>query len=256
MSFSEVRPYQFGDDVRNLDWNVTARTGDPHIKIFEEERELTVLFIVDLSGSAFFGTQGMDKQLFMTELCAVLAFSAAANNDKVGALFFSDKVERFLPPSKGRQPILRLIRELLDTQRTRRTTNLRAALEYLNNVQKKRTVCFILSDFLDTGYEDVLRLAARRHDCIGIHCWDSRERTLPAVGLLNTENPETGQTTWLDTADPVLRRAYTRRFDDAWTNTQATFRQAHCDLLSLRTDEPYIPALLQFFAQRSHLQVR
>jgi uncharacterized protein (DUF58 family) len=252
MSFSEVRQYQFGDDVRAIDWNVTARTGDPYIKIFEEERELSVVFVVDISGSALFGMRQPTKQAFLTELCAVLAFSAVDNNDKVGILFFSDKVEAFIRPEKGRQHTLRIIRELLQIQPAGRGTNLRGALEYLNRILKKRSVCFILSDFMDKGYHDALRIAARRHDCIGIHCWDLRERDLPDVGLLQTLDPETGQNSWLDTTDPVLRRAYTRRFDDNFQHTTATFRQAQSDLLSLRTDLPYVKPLLQFFEKRSN----
>jgi uncharacterized protein (DUF58 family) len=251
MSFSEVRQYQFGDDVRTIDWNVTARTGDPYIKIFEEERELSVVFVVDISGSALFGMRQPTKQAFLTELCAVLAFSAVDNNDKVGILFFSDKVEAFIRPEKGRQHTLRIIRELLQIQPAGRGTNLRGALEYLNRILKKRSVCFILSDFMDKGYHNALRIAARRHDCIGIHCWDLRERDLPDVGLLQTLDPETGQNSWLDTTDPVLRRAYTRRFDDNFQHTTATFRQAQSDLLSLRTDLPYVKPLLQFFEKRS-----
>jgi len=177
MSFSEVRNYQYGDDVRNIDWNVTARTGEPHIKIFVEERELTVMLLIDVSQSSYFGTKKQLKNEILTEICAVLAFSAINNNDKVGVIFFTDKVEKFIPPKKGRQHILRIIRELLDVEPEQKGTNLGTTLEYFNNVIKKRSICFILSDFLSKGYADPLRIAARRHDIIGIHMVDPREAT-------------------------------------------------------------------------------
>ncbi|MBK8554425.1 MAG: DUF58 domain-containing protein [Lewinellaceae bacterium] len=250
MSFSEVRMYQFGDDVRNIDWNVTARTGDPHVKIFEEERELTVMLAVDVSGSSFFGTQAASKEEILTEICAVLAFSAIANNDKVGLLLFSDHVELFIPPKKGRQHILRLIRELVNISPGRKGTDLSAALQYLQKVQKKRSVCFVLSDFLSPDFSAPLRILATRHDCVGIHCWDPRERELPDVGLLRVEGSEGRPPGWIDTTEPGLRREYTRRFDAHLEHTRQVFRQAGADFLSLETAAPYVQALLQFFEQR------
>jgi len=251
MSFSEVRQYQFGDDVRDIDWNVTARTGDPHIKIYEEERELTVMLLVDVSGSSFFGMSGQWKQELLTEICALLAFSADSNNDKVGLLLFSDQPELYIAPKKGRQHTLRIIRELLNVQPSDRGTDLVAAIQFTRNVLKKKSVCFLLSDFLAVGYEVPLRGLARRHDCVGIHCWDARERELPNVGLLYTHDAESGQHNWLDTSDPQLRQTYTRRFDDNRDNAILAFRRAGADFLSLQTSESYASALLHFFEKRA-----
>lgn len=252
MSFSEVRQYQFGDDVRDIDWNVTARTGEPHIKIFEEERELTVMLLVDISGSSFFGTQGQWKQDLITEICALIAFSADSNQDKVGLLLFSKQPELFIPPSKGRQHTLRLIRELLFVQSAERSTDLSAAMAFTRNVLKKRSVCFILSDFWDQDFSRGLRILARRHDCVGIHCWDERERKLPMVGMLEAKDAETGKTNWLDTSDPQLRKAYTARFDQQKERTQRAFRSAGADFLSLQTSESFAAALLHFFEKRAY----
>jgi uncharacterized protein (DUF58 family) len=250
MSFSEVRLYQFGDDVRAIDWNVTARSGEPHVKIFEEERELTVMLVVDVSGSSFFGTTGLSKQELLTEICAILAFSAISNNDKVGILLFSDREELFLPPKKGRQHILRIIRELLNIQPAAKGTNLAGALQYTRNVMKKRCVCFILSDFMATGYEAPLRILARRHDCIGLHCWDQLERDLPDVGLLQVQDMESTAKVWMDTSNPTLRNQYKRQFDEHKNRVTDVFRKAGADFLSIETTESYINALLRFFEQR------
>lgn len=251
MSFSEVRQYQFGDDVRNIDWNVTARTGEPHIKIFEEERELTVMLLVDVSRSAFFGSAKPTKREFLTELCAVLAFSALENNDKVGLLFFSDRPELFLAPQKGRQHALRIIRELLNFEPSGQKTDLARALQFTRNVLKKRSVCFLLSDFLANDYGKALRVLSRRHDCVGLHCWDARERSLPDLGLLNVADAETGQSSWVDTTDPDWRRRYTARFLENLAAARYNFQQAGADFLSLPTHEPYIQPLLHFFEQRT-----
>jgi uncharacterized protein (DUF58 family) len=251
MSFSEVRMYQFGDDVRSIDWNVTARTGAPHVKIFEEERELTVMLLVDISGSSFFGTTGLSKQEVLTEICAVLAFSAISNNDKVGLLLFSDKPELFIAPKKGRQHILRIIRELVNVQPSDKGTDLAAALQYTRNVMKKRTVCFVLSDFQAQNYEAPLRILARRHDFIGLQCWDPRERVLPNVGLLHVKDPESVASRWIDTSDSAMRQGYTQRFDQHQAQTAALFRRAGADFLSVQTTDSYANALLRFFEQRS-----
>ncbi len=251
MSFSEVRMYQFGDDVRSIDWNVTARTGAPHVKIFEEERELTVMLLVDISGSSFFGTTGLSKQEVLTEICAVLAFSAISNNDKVGLLLFSDKPELFIAPKKGRQHILRIIRELVNVRPSDKGTDLAAALQYTRNVMKKRTVCFVLSDFQAQNYEAPLRILARRHDFIGLQCWDPRERVLPNVGLLHVKDPESVASRWVDTTDPAMRQGYTQRFDQHQVQTAALFRRAGADFLSVQTTDSYVNALLRFFEQRS-----
>lgn len=253
MSFSEVRQYQFGDDVRTIDWNVTARTGDPHIKIFEEEREQTVMLLVDVSGSAFFGTTGVTKQEIWTEICAVLAFSAISNNDKVGLLLFSDRPELFIPPKKGRQHGLRIIRELLNVQPRERTTDLNGAMQFIHNVLKKRSVCFVLSDFWAENYDANLRVLAGQHDCIGIHCWDIRERELPDVGLLRVRDGESGQEHWIDTTDPTLRHGLRDRFDKNKNRAASAFSRAGADFLSLRTDESYTQGLWRLFEKRAHM---
>lgn len=255
MSFSEVRVYQPGDDVRMIDWNVTARTGEPHVKIFEEERELSVVLLVDVSASSFFGTTGQSKQDILTEICAVLAFSAIANNDKVGVLLFSDRVELFIPPQKGRQHTLRIIRELLNLAPAGRGTDLAGALQYARNVLRKRSVCFILSDFITGQYEAPLRVFARRHDCVGLHCWDPRERQLPDVGLLRVADAETGTMTWVDTTDPAFRRQYSRLFEKRVAETEDLFRRAGADFLSIPTTESYVQALIRFFEQRAKVVV-
>ncbi|MBU6343499.1 MAG: DUF58 domain-containing protein [Bacteroidetes bacterium] len=254
MLFSEVRLYQYGDDVRTIDWNVSARTGAPHVKIFEEERELTILLLVDVSGSSFFGTTGVSKQDRLIEICASLAFSAVSNNDKVGLLLFSDKPDLFIPPQKGRQHVLRIIRELVNVGVSDRGTNFSAAFQFTQNVMKKRTVCFVLSDFQASAYESSLRILARRHDFIGLQCWDPLERVLPNVGLLQVHDPESGDVRWIDTTDPDMRRWHTQRFDQHQHQTQALFRRAGADFLSIPTTESYIHALLKFFEQRrTHL---
>jgi len=251
MSFSEVRAYQFGDDVRNIDWNVTARTGQPHVKIFEEERELTVVLLVDLSSSSFFGTQQQFKSELITEICAVLAFSAINNNDKVGVIFFSDRIEKFIPPKKGRQHTLRIIRELIDFEPKGTGTRIGQALEYFNNVIKKRSICFLLSDFLGQDYENPLRIAARRHDLVGLHLIDPREEKLPNVGLIRAMDAETGQVQWIDSASRRVREQYSQWFLDHMNYFRTTFRKSGADMVSIRTNESYVNALLHFFQKRA-----
>ncbi len=251
MSFSEVRSYQYGDDVRNIDWNVTARTGEPHIKVFEEERELTVIILVDVSKSAFFGTGEQMKNEMITELCAVLSFSAINNNDKVGVLFFSDQVEKFIPPKKGKQHILRIIRELLDFKPDSQHTNVSMALEYFNNVVKKRCICFILSDFIADGYDTALRIAARRHDVIGMHIYDPKEKELPNVGLIRVVDAETGKLHYLDTSSAKVRDAQKNWFNKNHSYFKSAFAKSGAGLISLATDVPYTSALLNFFKNRS-----
>ncbi len=250
MSFSEVREYQYGDDVRNIDWNVTARTGVPHVKIFEEERELTVMLLIDVSGSSFFGTVDQMKNEILTEICAVLAFSAINNNDKVGVLFFSDRVEKFIPPKKGKQHILRIIRELIDFQPEGQGTDLAEALQYFNNVNKKRTICFILSDFMAKGYEQALRIIARRHDVVGVHLSDPREAELPNVGLVQMHDPEQGSIAWVDTGSKRVREEYKKNFEDTFEYFKNTFRRSGADFVNIRTNESYVNALLKFFKKR------
>ena len=250
MSFSEVRGYQYGDDVRNIDWNVTARSGDPYVKVFEEERELTVMLLVDISKSSFFGTTKQLKNELITEICAVLAFSATNNNDKVGLLLFSDKVEKFLPPKKGRGHILRIIRELIDTKPTGKGTDIEMALTYFTNMVKKRSICFLLSDFLADGYERSLRLAARRHDVIGMHLYDPREKELPNVGLIHARDAETGQLQWVDTGSKSVRKRYQAWYDQHQEYYKTAFQQSGADSMSLETTEDYAKGLLRFFKRR------
>jgi len=253
MSFSEVRVYQPGDDVRTIDWNVTARTGEAHVKIFEEEREMTVMLLVDVSASSLFGTTGQSKQEVMTEVCAVLAFSAIANNDKVGLLLFSDRIELFIPPQKGRQHTLRIIRELLNIKPAGRGTDVAGALQYARNVVRKRSVCFLLSDFLSNDFEAPLRIFSKRHDCIGLQAWDPRERSLPDVGLLHIADTESNTTGWVDTADPGFRHAYTRRFEQRMQTLREIFGRAGADFISMPTTDSYVQALLRFFEKRAHV---
>lgn len=251
MSFSEVRDYQYGDDVRNIDWNVTARTGSPHVKVFEEERELTVMLLVDISQSSFFGTVNQLKSGIITEICALLAFSAINNNDKVGVLFFSSKVEKYIPPKKGKQHILRIIRELLNFEPAEQGTDLGKALEYFTNVVKKRSICFILSDFISSSYESSLRIAARRHDMVGIHINDRREQEIPNVGLIRALDAETGQTRWLDTSSRKVREDYAAWYQEHYSHFKTVFAKSGADAVRILTDESYVNALLKFFQKRS-----
>lgn len=251
MSFSEVRDYQFGDDVRNIDWNVTARTGDPHVKVFEEERELTVMMLIDVSQSSYFGTVNQMKQGIITEIAAVLSFSAIQNNDKVGVIFFSDKIEKFIPPKKGKQHILRIIREMLNFEPEAKGTDLGQALQYFNNVIKKRSICFILSDFMTQNYEDPLRIASRRHDIVGVHLFDPREEVLPNVGLIRAIDAESGTLGWIDTSLKSVREGYANWFKENFQYFQTTFRKSGVDSVSIRADESYVNALLKFFKKRA-----
>lgn len=250
MSFSEVRAYYYGDDVRSIDWNVTARTGIPHIKVFEEERELKVMLLVDISRSEHFGTVSQLKKSLLSEICAVLAFSAIQNNDKVGVIFFSDRIEKFIPPKKGRQHILRIIRELIDFQPQNKGTDLGAALDYFNNLIKKRCICFVLSDFLTAQYDRPLLIASRKHDIIGVHVFDPVEAQLPKVGLMLAGDPETGETTWVDAASKQLCFAYESRFREHLDYFRTTFAQCGADTVSISTSENYVKALLAFFRKR------
>ncbi|MEL6971851.1 MAG: DUF58 domain-containing protein [Bacteroidota bacterium] len=251
MSFSEVRGYQYGDDVRNIDWNVTARTGDPYIKVFEEERELTVMLLIDISRSSFFGTTKQMKNEYITEICAVLAFSAINNNDKVGVIFFSDRVEKYIPPKKGKSHILRIIRELLDIQPEGRGTDIAMALRFFNNVVKKRSICFMLSDFMSQDYESPLRIVARRHDLIGVHLYDPREKELPNAGLIRAKDAESGSLRWVDTGDQIVREAYKDWFEKNYQYFREQFLRSGADTISIATTESYVNALHHFFQRRS-----
>ncbi len=250
MSFSEVREYQIGDDVRSIDWNVTARFDHPFVKIFEEERELTVMLLVDMSGSQFFGSQGQLKRDVAVEISAILAFSAMKNNDKVGALLFSDQIEKFVPPRKGKSHALRIVRELISFEPKHTATSIKGALDYLNHVLKKRSIVFVISDFMDNGYESSLRIAGKRHDLIGIRLLDPHEHELPRIGLMTFRDAETGAQRWIDTADPKVAaafRAYRRAVEDS---RRATFVKAKLDSIDIRLDKPYMKPLVDFFRLR------
>jgi len=250
MSFSEVREYQFGDDVRNIDWNVTARFDSPYIKVFEEERELTVMLLVDISKSSFLGTKNEKKNQIITEICAVLSFSAINNNDKVGLILFSDDIELFIPAKKGKSHILRIIRELLNFEAKGSTTNIAGAWEYFNSVIKKRSIVFMLSDFFDDNYFNALSIAARRHDVIGIKVQDQLDQKLPNVGLIQAQDIETGQLNWIDTSNNKVRSAYQDYADQNQEYFKNSFSKNRCDTLEISTEESYINVLMKFFKKR------
>jgi uncharacterized protein (DUF58 family) len=250
MSFSEVREYQIGDDVRTIDWNVTARFDHAFVKVFEEERELTVMLLVDMSGSQFFGSQGQLKRDVALELSAVLAFSAMRNNDKVGAILFSDEIELFVPPRKGRSHALRIVRELISFEPKRPATSIKKALEYLNHVLKKRSIVFVISDFMDEGYETALRIAGKRHDLIGITLLDPRENELPKVGLITFRDAETGEQRWIDTSDTNVRAAYQAYRRSIIDGRRSVFIKAKLDAVDVRLDQPYMKPLVDFFRLR------
>jgi len=250
MEFSEVREYQFGDDVRDIDWNVTARFGHPYIKVFEEERELTVMLMVDLSGSLMFGSVSKTKQRIAAELSAILAFSALKNNDKVGLILFTDKIEKFVPPRKGRKYVLRIIREVLSFEPEGKSTNLKGALEYMNNAIKKKSIAFLISDFMDEGYEKILRIVGRKHDLIGIVLDDRREKEIPNIGLAKLADAETGAERWIDTSSKRVRTQmiFDRKEKEKIRNS--IFIKSHLDRIEVTTGSNYIQPLVQFFRRR------
>ena len=250
MSFSEVRNYIFGDDVRNIDWNVTARTNDTAVKVFEEERELTVMLLIDVSASALYGTEGQFKSEMITEIAAVIAFSATTNNDKVGAILFSDKIEKYIPPKKGKTTILRIIRELISHDRQSTGTDLKLALEYLTNIQKKRAIVFCLSDYITSGYETALNIVSRKHDIVGIHIYDKSERELPNAGLIRMKDAETGAERIIDTSVKKVRENYAQWFENHENTFKNSFNKSGSDVLSIQTDEDYVKSLLKFFKKR------
>lgn len=250
MSFSEVRQYQYGDDVRNIDWNVTARTNEPYVKVFEEERELTFMLLIDVSGSAFFGTTQRSKMEIAIEIAATLAFSASVNNDKVGAIFFSDKVENFIPPKKGKAHIMRILRDMIHAKPSQVETNLTEPLKYLTNIITKRCTAFVLSDFMCQDYDNAIKLAANRHDTIGIHLYDPLEVSMPNVGLLPTVDAETGQTNWIDTSSKTVRDQYNQWYHGNFAYFKKTFIRNNADVMSIATNEPYLSILIKFFKER------
>lgn len=250
MTFSEVRQYQFGDDVRTIDWNVTARYHEPFVKIFEEERELTLLLLVDVSGSELFGTTDRFKKEVITEIAATLAFSALQNNDKVGLMLFSEAVERFIPPKKGKRHILHIIRELLEFKPQSRQTNLAEALKFLTNVLKKKAIVFVLSDFMADAYHTTLRIVGNKHDVTGIRVFDAREKALPNLGMVHLQDAETGALQWVDTRSKKVRHAYGQFYKDNVTYFTTSFAKAGCGVIHCRTDQSYVKKLLGYFKQR------
>ena len=256
MAFSEVREYQYGDDVRNMDWNVTARMRSPYVKIFEEERELTVVLLVDVSRSRLFGTVGTSRKDMIAEIAAVLSFSAIINNDKVGALFFSDKVEKFIPPKKGRSHLLHIIREIIEFEPTTDGTDISEALRYLTNAIKKKCTAFLLSDMIDVHkdgsprYEEALKVAVNRHDLSVIEVFDPRERSIPDIGLVHIKDSETGQAAWVNTSDRKMRLAYEEWFRNVEQTSSRLFMKYNVDKVSIAVDDDYVKGLMTLFKNR------
>ena len=252
MTFSEVREYQYGDDIRNIDWNVTARHNRPYVKIFEEERELTVMLMIDVSASRNFGTISKLKKNQITEIAAVLAFSAIQNNDKIGVIVFSDKIEKFIPPKKGRTHILHIIRELIDFYPEDKQTDIEQALEYMTNSIKKRCTCFVISDFIDEhDFAHALAIANRKHDVVALRVYDLRENQLPPVGMMYLRDAETGEQMWVDTSDKKLREAYEKYAFVREKELDAIFKRSGVDVANIRSDEDYVRALITLFKKRA-----
>ncbi|MDR2511483.1 MAG: DUF58 domain-containing protein [Bacteroidales bacterium] len=250
MAFSEVREYNYGDDVRSIDWNVTARYNKPYVKIFEEERELTVILLIDVSASTLFGTKTQFKQDLITEIAAVLAFSAIQNNDKVGVIFFSDKVEKYIPPQKGRLHILRIIRELLAIEPANTQTNIGEALRFLNNVIKKRSTAFLMSDFLDNNYQDALKIVKKKHDLIALKISDKREKEIPNVGLIRLKDNELNKEMWLDTNISENRKTYQKNWQHKNKETETILKKFAINFANVDTDEDYVKPLLKLFGKK------
>jgi uncharacterized protein (DUF58 family) len=251
MEFAEVREYQFGDDIRNIDWNVTARSEHPYVKVFDEERELTVMLMVDVSSSGNFGTASQMKGEVAAELCAVLAFSAIKNNDKVGLMIFSDKIEKFIPPRKGKQHVLRVIREILYFKPEDSRTDLNIALEYLSRVIKRRSIVFLISDFLTEEYEKSLQIANKKHDIIAIDIIDPREVEIPSVGLLELEDAETGETIMIDTSNPAVRGSFYSQSKEERETREQYFKSIGVDNINIFTDKSYVEPITKFFRMRA-----
>ena len=250
MTFSEVRPYAYGDDVRNIDWNVTARYRTPFVKVFEEERELTMLLAVDISRSEWFGTKSQLKKEMITEIVATLAFSATQNNDKVGLLLFSDEIELFIPPAKGRSHVLRIIRELVDFKAKHKKTNLNNALKFIYNILKKKAIVFVVSDFIDTNYDNTLKIVGGKHDLTGIKIYDQLEKEMPNLGLVLMEDLENDKKSYIDTGNVSLRRSFAANFFKQFDYFQKSFQTAGAGAISIATHESYIKKLLKYFKQR------
>ena len=251
MMFSEVREYQYGDDLRDIDWNVTARQNRPFVKVYEEERELTVMLVVDVSGSRNFGAVGDKKRLMIAEIAATIAFSAIQNNDKIGAVFFSDKIEKFIPPKKGKKHILFIIRELLDFKPENRGTDIAMAVRYLTDALKKRCTMFLISDFIDeSDYQKPLTIACNKHDVMALQVYDKRDSKMPDVGLIRVQDLETGRAQWVDTSSSRVRKAYDKWWYDRQQRMVTTLRSARVDYTSVATDEDYVVAMMALFKNR------
>lgn len=251
MTFSEVRQYQFGDDVRNIDWNVTARYNEPFVKVFEEERELTMMLMVDVSGSELFGTSKNFKKDIVTEIAATLAFSATKNNDKIGLVLFSDQIELYIPPKKGTSHVLRIIRELIEFKPQSQKTNLSTALKFLSNVMKKKTIVFVLSDFMDDNYDHTMKIVGNKHDVTGIRVYDRREKEIPNLGVVHMYDRETGKYRWVNTTSKKLRRSYAANYLERVNYFRQTFSRSGSGILSTRVDEDYVKKLMGYFKQRA-----
>lgn len=251
MTFSEVRQYQFGDDVRNIDWNVTARYNEPYIKVFEEERELTMMLVVDISGSEFFGTKNQFKNELVTEIAATLAFSALQNNDKIGLILFSDQIELFIPPKKGKSHVLRIIRELLEFEPQSTQTDLAQALKYLHNVMKKKAIVFVLSDFITDNYRDTLKIVAGKHDVTGIRVYDPKEEAIPNLGMVQMQDEETGELLLVNTASKRVRNQYHSFYRERVDAFKEAFQKSGAGVMDCRIDESYVKKLLGYFKKRA-----
>lgn len=250
MTFSEVRQYQFGDDVRNIDWNVTARTNEPHVKVFEEERELTMMLMADVSGSKLFGTQNQFKDEIVTEIAATLAFSATQNNDKIGLILFSDDIELFIPPKKGRSHVLRIIRELLEFKPKSKKTNISEAIKFLSNVMKKKAIVFMLSDFVADDYKQTLKIAAGKHDITGIRVFDKHEAKIPNIGMVQMQDEETGELVLVNTASKKVRNNYSKFYHDKVEYYKDAFTKSGAGTIDCRVGESYVKKLLGYFKRR------
>ena len=250
MTFSEVRPYQFGDDIRNIDWNVTARYNEPFVKVFEEERELTLMLMIDVSGSELFGTEQQFKSELITEIAATLAFSALQNNDKTGLILFSDQVELYIPPKKGKSHVLRIIRELIEFQPKSLKTNISEALEFLSRVSKKKAIVFMLSDFMDKGYEKPIQIAAKKHDITGIRIYDKKETELPNLGYIMVKDAETGALMRVNTSSTAVRNEYAKQYRETVNYFEALWQKSGAGVVSCRNDENYTQKLLGYFKNR------
>jgi uncharacterized protein (DUF58 family) len=250
MMFSEVREYQYGDDIRNIDWNVTARFNHPFVKVFEEEREMTVMLLIDVSGSREFGTTWRFKKNIITEMAAVLAFSAIQNNDKAGVIFFSDKIEKFIPPKKGRSHILHIIRELISFTPEARQTDITGAIKYLTSVIKKRCTTFVISDFLDDNFEDALKIANQKHDIVALRVYDQREAELPDVGFVQFKDAETGEIRWVNTSNQKNRELYNQWWTGNEQKLKSVFTRCGVDNVAVKTDEDYVKTLMSLFKKR------